>query len=297
MPKRSNLHQAVIYLAKRHLAPDGATVIESDMLRDADTGADNEVDIVIRGNYGDTPVVISIEVTRRGRPVDITWVNAMIKKHERMPTGPLYLVSWSGFTKNALLKIAAQGGRVVGLTPEILANATVSPLFYEEITPQPNAAALLIRNADRTLTRAIDVPMAGCLYAAEDQEEVVCTIGELVNRYLNVHGGGRRLVEMAHDGNDGNDGALNTFSIVMENLEEVVPYPLFVHHPERGFERVHSVSVAGPINWKRHEINFTAVKLGDRVFAFSEAEIAGRPAVWVVTPREDGSATASWQLL
>ena len=43
MPKRSNLHQAVIYYVKRHYAPPEVVVTESRMLYDRDSEEDREV--------------------------------------------------------------------------------------------------------------------------------------------------------------------------------------------------------------------------------------------------------------
>lgn len=292
MPKRSNLRQAVIFLAKKNQAPEGATVAESEMLADSESGEEREVDVVIRGDYGDTPILISVEVTGRKRPADQSWVDAMLGKHSKMPTGHLYLVSWSGFTAGALRKVSSQGGRVVAMTPEELPDAEVSQLWYEEVTPDAQTAAMVVRSQAGELVKVIDVPIDANLYVGPSHDEWLCTVKELINRLLNKDRG-QELSAMAFHHPEREN--LTDFSLQLTKLDEQTT--LYVHDPETGFLRVCEVEVVGPVNWSQQELEFTAVRLGDRVFAFSELKMAGSPALWVLSPNDDGSAKGSWKLL
>jgi hypothetical protein len=101
MPKRTNDFQRLIYIIKQFLADD-AEVAESKLLRDVVTGTEREVDVCIEKPFGGHLVTISIECRDRGRPADVTWVEEMKAKHERLPTNVLALVSSSGFSPEAL---------------------------------------------------------------------------------------------------------------------------------------------------------------------------------------------------
>jgi hypothetical protein len=87
MPKRSNAFQATVFLVKQHFAGEDWVVTESDMLVDAQTGKEREVDINIRGTVGGYSVLIAIECRQHRRSQTMTWVDEMRGKyHERLPT-------------------------------------------------------------------------------------------------------------------------------------------------------------------------------------------------------------------
>jgi hypothetical protein len=97
MPKRTNDFQKLIYVIKQNLADD-AEVKESKLLRDLVTGAEREVDVCIKKPVGGHLVTISVECRDRERPAHVGWVEEMIKKHERLPTNVLVLVSAGGLS-------------------------------------------------------------------------------------------------------------------------------------------------------------------------------------------------------
>jgi hypothetical protein len=101
MPKRSNDFQRLIYLVRLNLA-DGAKVTESKLLRDRVTKSLREVDVVVEGTVGGQPVRVCIECRDHRRVADVTWVEQMKAKHERLNTNALLLASRSGFTSEAL---------------------------------------------------------------------------------------------------------------------------------------------------------------------------------------------------
>lgn len=100
MPKRSNEFQRLVGLVRVNLA-EGATVTKSKLLRDRFTGTEREVDVCVEGIGGGTAVSVCIECRDRARAADVTWVEEMKAKHERLPTHVLVLASRSGFTKEA----------------------------------------------------------------------------------------------------------------------------------------------------------------------------------------------------
>src|SRR5262245_20526324 len=100
MPKRSNEFQRLIYLVRENLS-EGTTVTESKMLRDRITGREREVDVCIESVVDGERVNLCLECCDRTRPANVTWVEQMKAKHERLPTHAVILCSRSGFTKEA----------------------------------------------------------------------------------------------------------------------------------------------------------------------------------------------------
>ena len=88
------------------------------MLTDRVTGAQREVDVVIRSKVEGREVVVSVEAADRTRKADVEWVEQLIGKHRDLSTDTLALVSQAGFGPAALIK--ARHYNAVPLTPEDL---------------------------------------------------------------------------------------------------------------------------------------------------------------------------------
>ncbi len=114
MPRRTNKFQRLIYLIQHQLA-DGATVTESKLLPDLQTGAPVEVDIVIEGSIGDVDLAIGIECTSEDRRATVEWVNEMDGKHSSLPLDRTVLVARKGFTAGALAKAASRRIEAISL--------------------------------------------------------------------------------------------------------------------------------------------------------------------------------------
>lgn len=100
MPRRSNDFQRLVFLIKSQLAI-GATVTESKLMADRQTGAAREVDIVVETTVAGHAVILSIECRDHRRVADVGWVEQMIGKHQRLPSHALVLASRAGFTAEA----------------------------------------------------------------------------------------------------------------------------------------------------------------------------------------------------
>jgi len=114
MPARSNEFQKLIYLVKHNLAA-GAVVTESKMLVDLVAGDEVEVDVVIEGQIGSDPILISVECRDHSRRADKGWVNEMKAKHDRLPTHALILASRKGFSRRAMEVARSYGIETVSL--------------------------------------------------------------------------------------------------------------------------------------------------------------------------------------
>ena len=117
MPKRTNVFQEVVAILQQHLAGN-ATVEESGYLVHRDTGKNREVDVVIRSQVAGYEVIVCVEATAAGRKADVTWVEAMIQKHRKLPTSKFILVAQAGFHDAA--RKQAEAENAVPLAPEDL---------------------------------------------------------------------------------------------------------------------------------------------------------------------------------
>ncbi|MBF6173424.1 hypothetical protein [Nocardia blacklockiae] len=117
MPRRTNAFQTLVATISEHIRGE-ATVTESKMLQDIDTGTEREVDICIEHMVAGHLVRVCIECSSHNRPRDVSWVEQMHSKHLRLPTNLLVLASESGFTPEALKK--ARYCRIETAVPESL---------------------------------------------------------------------------------------------------------------------------------------------------------------------------------
>ena len=169
VPKRTNLFQEVVAIIHAHMAGD-AMVEESSYLPHIDTGQQREVDVVIRSKVAEYEVIVSVEATRSGRKANVEWVERMLKKHEKLPTSQLVLVSEAGFTPSA--EIQAKAAHAVTLKPEDLATAdpafvvvnALPALWPKQLSVTPDAATLIVRTPDGACKHVRDVPPDALLY-------------------------------------------------------------------------------------------------------------------------------------
>lgn len=287
MPARSNKRQAVVYFVKKHRAPAGAQVTESEFLHDAQTGEDREVDVVVRYVVGDDPVVISAEVTDRKSRADVTWVDSMLMKHSHMPTGHLLLVSWSGFTKGALAKVAAQGGRVEALTPERDDGIEVRAKFMHWIRTSPTRVGLRVRmDGGEPLLGNVSVQTA--LFLLADGTEVG-TVGEMIERFSRHQGERFSKQVYYHE----NRESLTHYTTANDALE---PLGLAIKVDDE-LTPVLGLHVIGELSIEGHELPWEFWRLGPTLFAMAEVEFQAMPMLCVLSPQEDGSTTLSWRPL
>ncbi|MEM9033342.1 MAG: hypothetical protein AAGD18_02020 [Actinomycetota bacterium] len=293
MPARSNKQQAVVYYVKEHLASAGAIVTESKLLLDGDSGKAREVDVVVEYTVGDDPITISIEVIAWARRASVTWVEAMLSKHARMPTNRLVLVSWSGFSPAALEKVARQGGQVEALTPK-----------QKDVTEEPQIRFVspeLTFQLVRSLVDTVEVEMHSETFGSESLKmpsnaavfnavtgNEIATLGEVVYR-----------AAMAKT---------EDFSKTLweaRDEEEPSHYVLVSDTSEMGLEveiddvrcSIQRIRVIGGLEINRRQLDFEYWSLGPSTFAMTEASIADEPCVWVATRTSDKEARISWRAI
>jgi Restriction endonuclease len=105
VPRRTNLFQQVVAIVYHQLSDDPPA--ESAMVPDATAGTDREVDVLIKAEVAGEEITVAVEATALGRKLDLPGVQALIKKHEKLGTSQLIIVSESGFTEPADREIKA----------------------------------------------------------------------------------------------------------------------------------------------------------------------------------------------
>lgn len=117
MPPRTNLFQKVIKTVYEHQADQ--PVEESKMLEDSQIDAEREVDVLITDEVAGEVVTVGVEITAQSRPLQLPAVQAMIRKHQKLGTSRVVIVSRSGFTGTARREIDTTPG-FVGYQPKDL---------------------------------------------------------------------------------------------------------------------------------------------------------------------------------
>ena len=108
MPQRSNDFQKLILLLESQLAPRGAKITESKLLKDNLDGSEREVDVYIEAEIGGHPICIGVECIDHDRRADVLWIDSIIGKHANLKIDKTIVVSKSGFSKWALKKALAR---------------------------------------------------------------------------------------------------------------------------------------------------------------------------------------------
>ena len=103
MPKRTNPFQQTIATVYAQLSETPPT--ESALVPDERLDTDREVDIRITESVAGEEITVGVEATAAGRKCGLTAVQGLIRKHEKIGTSHLVIVSRSGFTGPALREI------------------------------------------------------------------------------------------------------------------------------------------------------------------------------------------------
>ncbi|EXI87720.1 MAG: hypothetical protein AW12_02028 [Candidatus Accumulibacter sp. BA-94] len=279
MPKRSNDFQRLIYLVRVNLA-DGAKVTESKMMRDRLTKRFREVDVVIEGVVGHQPVVVAIECRDHKRVADVSWIDMMKAKHDRLDTHALLLASRMGFTPEAKDVAMKYGIELFSMEdietadiPAMLAPGGSLWIKSVSVTAEKVTArvAQLGNLADETVATSPD----NLLYLQDETE--LCLLRELVDRLLkSPHAWDYLLIEAKEEH--------VWFEFVWEPPADNEGCPLYMKKidPE-AFRPVECLRVVGPCKVEIGRFGMRHGKIGGVKVAWGKSAIAGRDALAVAT--------------
>jgi hypothetical protein len=289
MPKRSNDFQRLIYLVRLNLA-EGATVTESNMMRDRQTKGYREVDVVIRGKVGTHPVVVCVECRDHKRVADVGWIDAMKAKHDRLETNVLLLASSAGFTKEAR-KVAATYG-IELFTLESQEDADLPSLIGSNgslwhKTYEVSASKVSIRvGAVGALAVETVATSPDNLIHLEDATEL-CQVKDLVDKMLNSE---RVRDYITREGREEH----TFFEFRWEPPSDDLGRPLYMMKLEpRVLRPIESVRVVGPCKIQLGRFGMQHGRLGLIRVAWGKATIGGRDAMAVATLTPSGQTKLS----
>jgi hypothetical protein len=298
VPERTTPKQRIIALIREHLAEPGVTVTESKMLLDSAAGKLREVDVVAEGNLGGDPMILSVEVIEHSRPATLTWVDQMLGKHDTMPTNKLILVSWSGFTKAAQAKADASP-IVATLTPESVVEPDGTQrqskaLYIDQLSLTPEAIAVGLRSSDGTVSELASVSLDMVIF--DEHGTMIGTLRDLASSFLKSENVRRQTNEKTHNRDDREH--LNRFTYTRESIDDSVRlyvYLTAVDPPESAV--ISTIEIDGRFSWQQTELRFDVVDIGGRTHGIARVPWLGKDAVWVATPKDDGSdeVKISWR--
>ncbi|TAN25032.1 MAG: hypothetical protein EPN31_16220 [Castellaniella sp.] len=289
MPKRSNDFQRLVYLVRVNLA-EGAKVVESKMMRDRLTKGFREVDVVIEGSVGGQPVTVCVECRDHRRVADVSWIEQMKSKHERLNTNALLLASRSGFTPEALKVAKAYDIDTFTLEepdPETMKNrlAAGSSLWLKTVRVSPGKVTATVEATAELPEEVVATSPDNLLYLQDGTE--VAQIQELVNRLLSTDIARDRLVPTATEDHIGFE------------LEWTPPRPdtgeaLYMKKIEPAVLRaVSKIRVVGPCAVEIGRFDLRHGRMGSIEVAWGKTKISGRDAMAVTTLGADGKQILS----
>ena len=279
MPKRTNEFQKLVYVVRDNLA-NGAKVTESKLMRDRRTKTLREVDVCIEGEVASLPVVICVECRDHKRVADVTWVEAMKAKHERLSTHALLLASRSGFTPEGLRVAAHYGIQTFTLEslettdfPTLLAEK--STLWAKSLTLSPTKVVARVPMQDDLIEESVVLLPDNILYSAD--RVALCPAKDIIDVVLkSPHSAQQLLTEGREDH--------VWFEIGWEPPDDLSGNPIFLEKLEpRTLRRIESLRVMGPCKFTMTPLGLRRGKLGDVHVAWGTASIQGKKTMLVAT--------------
>jgi hypothetical protein len=289
MPKRSNDFQRLIYLVRVNLS-DGAKVTESKMMRDRLTKRFREVDVVIEGLVGQQPVVVAIECRDHKRAADVTWIDMMKAKHDRLNTHALLLASRVGFTPEAKDVAEKYGIELFSLEDIEIADipALLGPegtLWVKSVSVSAEKVTVRVAQVGSLAVETVATNPDHLLYLKDETE--LCQLRELVDRLLKSQRARDYLLCEAKEEH-------LWFELVWETPADHEGHPLYMKKisPE-AYRPVECLRVVGPCKVEIGRFGMRHGKIGGVTVAWGKSSISGRDALAVATTTPSGETKLS----
>jgi hypothetical protein len=288
MPKRSNDFQRLIYLVRLNLS-EGAKVIESKMMRDRLTKRFREVDVVIEGKVGSQRVFVSVECRDHKRVADVTWIDTMKAKHDRLDTHVLLLASRSGFTPEAR-DVASKFG-IELFTLEDIDDAKIpsmlgpnGSLWLKSVSIAAEKVRIGVARVGVLPPETVVTSPDNLLYLEDGSEH--CQTKELVDGLLNSP---RVRDYLLAEGNDEH----RWFELFWKPPDHEGK-PLYMKKLEPEVLRpVEFIRIVGPCKVEVGRFGMRHGRIGDVQVAWGKSTISGKSAMAVATLTETGETKLS----
>lgn len=286
MPRRTNVFQEVVAIIHRHMAGD-ASVEESGMLQNAVTGAEREVDVVIRSRVAGHEVIVGVEATAKGRKADAPWVEGMVGKHADLPTSKLVLVSEAGFSEPARRLAVAKGAvplapaDLEAQDPDYAILRALRSLWPKQVTVTAQDAQFRVRMSDGNIRNVRNVPMTAMLY--RDDKTLVGTLRDAFLSWAELGGLEILVGHMATFSEDTDKVFLVRFdelAIVEDGREKRLG---IYRETDDELDLIEKGQVGGHAAIRIGEIPLQHQRLGEVSFAHGEGRLGSHRALAVVT--------------
>jgi len=289
MPKRSNDFQRLIYLVRVNLA-EGAKVTESKMMRDRLTKRYREVDVVIEGKVGSHPVIVSVECRDHKRVADVTWIDAMKSKHERLDTNVLLLASSAGFTKEAQDVASKYGIEIFTLETQDSDDmpALVGPtgsLWHKIYELSADKVSIQVAQTGDLPTETVATSPDNLLYLQDGTE--LCQAKELVDKVLKN--------EQVRDymRKEGCEEHIR-FEFVWQPPHDHLGRPIYMMKlVPKVLRQIEAIRIVGPCKIVVGKFGMRYGRLGSVQVAWGKASLGAHDALAVATVTATGEAKLS----
>lgn len=289
MPRRSNQFQRLIFLVKQQVAGD-AEVTESKFLQDRLTGTHREVDVCIEKSVGGHLVRVCIECRDHKRKADVSWVEEMKAKHERLPTSVLVLASREGFTREAE-EVAKRYG-IETLTLKKVDAASVDRLFgnlssvwAKAVTLKPAKVVIQVSETDGLPSEKVSAFPDNAVFTVDGKS--FGTVKDLVSSWLKSE---QVMKEILSRGGESHKG----FMVRWDNPSDAQGNPLCLRKEEpRVFRRIEYVEVIGECELSVNEFPLEHGLLGGITVSWGVGRFMGEDSFLLASEDEEGKKTTS----
>jgi len=263
------------------------------MLEDRMTRTMREVDVCIEGSVGSQHVIVSVECRDHRRVADVTWVEQMKTKHDRLPTNALILTSRAGFTAEA-----REIARIYGIQTFTLEDIEIadfkslfgfeSSLWAKSVTVSASKVAVSVLPTETLAEETVFVMPTNLIYTVDEQE--MCQIGELVQMLVSSAWARDYLLE------EGQKDHV-WFEIDWEAPRDHLDRPLFMKKVDPPMLReVKKIHIQGPCQFQIEKFDMGSGRIGDVHVAWGKTEILGQGALVVATKDSEGARKMSMSL-
>ena len=260
------------------------------MMRDRTTKRFREVDVVIEGKVGSHPVVVCVECRDHQRVADVTWVDMMKTKHDRLDTKALLLASRKGFTPEARDVARSYGIEVFSL--EDVESADIpgmlgphGSLWLKSVSVTAERVSIRVAQVDNLATETVATSPDNLIHLQDGS--ALCQIRELVEALSKTP---RARDYLLREGKEEH----KWFEFMWEPPCDQEGRPLYMKKLEPEVLRsIESIRIVGPCTVEIGKFGMRHGKMGNVQVAWGKSVISGRDAMAVATVAESGDTKFS----
>ena len=292
MPKRSNEFQKVVFLVKKHVS-ESAKVTESMMLQDLITGSDREVDVCIEDSIAGHDIIVSIECVDHKRKADVTWVEQMKSKHERLPTNALVLVSRTGFSSEAKRVAKVYGFDTLALEDvneysieKLFGN--IKTLWNKIVSLSPKKVTVRVSQTGNLPPENVAALPDNSVYVSDGT--IISSLKDILTQWLKSD---KVLTELVRQGDETHKSFLTEWGKPTDGKGN---YLCLQKEEPKTLRTIEWIRVGGECSFKVSKFSLKHGMLGGTRISWGTSEIEGKKALLVASENECGDKKLSIKL-